>query len=185
MANKIFIIRNNHKSISNVVFRNDVRLKWSKIDFVPPLSSIFRKHKKQIVRETRRYKVLGRSSKFNALLLEKHRERNWSYKYPVRCSPSFMPDPFSEWKQKLRDYYIDFPSKFSTHRSNNSPANASCLIKKSILVFRRLPHRRPISTAMLPTTIIANSSHNTVNCSVCNKKTNFLENYHYNIRSIH
>lgn len=79
--------------------------------------------------------------------------------------------------EPYRSEFIDFsgnPRKTETEK--NLPANANCLIKKSIRVLRRLPHWRPIRTAILPTTIIANSSHKTVNCSVCNRKKKMEHN---------
>lgn len=54
---------------------------------------------------------------------------------------------------------------------NNSPASASCLMKKSIRDFLRFPSSRPARTAVLPATITANSNHSTVNCSVCKKES--------------
>jgi len=47
-------------------------------------------------------------------------------------------------------------------------------MKKSIRDFLRFPNRRPARTAVLPATIIANSSHSTVNCSVCTKEKAFV-----------
>jgi hypothetical protein len=46
------------------------------------------------------------------------------------------------------------------------PANAKCIMKKFILDLLALLKRSAKSTAELPSTIAAKSSHNTVNCSV-------------------
>lgn len=50
--------------------------------------------------------------------------------------------------------------------NNHLPANANCLMKKSIRDFLRFPSRSPARTAVLPATITANNSHSTANCSV-------------------
>lgn len=84
---------------------------------------------------------------------------------PLSCHPYF----------RTRSTRILSPIILEKQKRNNLPANANCLIKKSIRVLRRLPHWRPIRTAILPTTIIANSSHKTVNCSVCNRKKKKME----------
>lgn len=94
--------------------------------------------------------------------------RRHEYGYSVQLTRRTIA--LAKWNAAKRFTFSPGRARILVHKLNNLPANASCLIKKSIRVFRRLPHRRPISTAILPTTIIANNNHRTVNCSVCNRK---------------